>query len=131
MRIKITSIPVKEQQKALEFYTDILGFVKKQDIDMGNGYRWLTLVSAEDQDGVELLLEPSPVHFPPSDVFQKALFDAGIPYTQFYVEDLDAEYERLRKLNVQFLKAPIEMGTVKIAVFHDTCGNNIQLIEEL
>jgi predicted enzyme related to lactoylglutathione lyase len=131
MKIKIISIPVQDQEKALKFYTDKLGFVKKIDIPLSEGNRWLTVVSKEEQDGPEVLLEPSPIHFAPAKVYQKALFDAGIPYTQFNVDDVQQEYDRLLKLGVAFSIKPTEMGTVKIAVFNDTCGNNIQMVEML
>ena len=129
MRIKIIGIPVTDQQKALDFYTNILGFVKKVDMPVGGGNRWLTVVSKEDQDGPELSLEPAPNHFEPSKVYQEALMKAGIPYTQFYVDNIQKEYERMTKLGVEFSLKPTEMGTVKAAVFNDTCGNNMQLIE--
>ena len=129
MRAKIISIPVQDQEKALKFYSDKLGFVKKVDVPLGEGNRWLTVVSKEDQDGPELLLEPSPNHFEPAKTYQKALFEAGIPYTQFNVDNVQQEYERLVKAGVGFSIKPTEMGTVKIAVFNDTCGNNIQLVE--
>ncbi len=131
MKIKIVSIPVRDQAKALEFYSEKLAFVKKLDIPLGGGNRWLTLASPEEPDGPELLLEPAPNHFEPSKVFQNALFDAGIPWTQFYVENVQAEYERLIALGVEFKTEPTEMGTVKIAILDDTCGNFIQLVEEL
>ena len=131
MRAKIISIPVQDQEKALSFYTDKLGFVKKFDIPLGEGNRWLTVVSKEEQDGPEVLLEPSPNHFEPAKTYQKALFDAGIPYTQFNVDSSQEEYERLTKLGVEFSLKPTEMGPVKIAVFNDTCGNNIQIVEML
>lgn len=130
MKIKIVSIPVRDQQKALDFYTDILGFVKKIDIPLGGGNRWLTVVSKEDQDGPELLLEPAPNHFEPSKVYQDALMDAGIPWTQFYVDNVQEEFDRLTKLGVEFSMKPTDAGTVIVAVFNDTCGNNIQLVEE-
>ena len=131
MRIKIVSIPVRDQQKALDFYTDILGFEKKVDIPLGGGNRWLTVVSKDDPEGPQILLEPAPNHFEPSKVYQDELMKAGIPYTQLYVDDIQAEFERLSQRGVAFSMAPTEMGTVKAAVFNDTCGNNIQLIEEL
>ncbi len=131
MKVTLISIPVRDQEKALKFYTEKLGFLKKRDLPLGGGNRWLTLVSAEWQDGPELLLEPAPVHFEPCRVFQDALMEAGYPYTQFDVQDVAAEYERLTKLDVAFSMKPTEMGTVKVAVFNDTCGNNIQLVEEL
>jgi predicted enzyme related to lactoylglutathione lyase len=89
------------------------------------------VVSKEEQDGPQVLLEPSPIHFEPAKTYQKALFDAGIPYTQFNVDNVQQEYERLIRLGVEFSLNPTEMGTVKIAVFNDTCGNNIQLVEML
>lgn len=131
MKITVISIPVRDQEKALKFYTDKLGFIKKKDVPMGGENRWLTLVSKEAQDGPELLLEPAPLHFEPSKVYQDALMKAGIPYTQFDVDDVNAEYERLTKLEVEFSVKPTEMGTIKFAVLNDTCGNNIQLIEYL
>ncbi len=131
MRVTAISIPVRDQAKALAFYTEILGFIKKLDIPVNETDRWLTVVSPEDQDGVQLVLEPAPLHFEPSRVYQDALTEAGFPYTQFDVDDVQAEYERLIGLGVSFSVKPTEMGTVKIAVFDDTCGNFIQLIEYL
>lgn len=131
MKVSIISIPVHDQEKALQFYTQKLGFVKKVDMPLDGGNRWLTIVSKEQQDGPELLLEPAPVHFEPSKVFQDALREAGIPYTQFDVDNVQDEYDRLTKLDVEFSMQPTEMGTVKIAVLNDTCGNNIQLVEKL
>ena len=131
MKVTVISIPVRDQEKALKFYTEKLGFIKKKDVPLGGGNRWLTLVSKEWQDGPELLLEPAPKHFEPSKVYQDALMEAGIPWTQFDVQDVDAEYERLTKLGVEFSVKPTDMGTVKIAVFNDTCGNNIQIVEML
>ena len=128
MKVKVISIPVQDQEKALQFYTSKLGFVKKIDVPLGQD-RWLTVVSKEDQDGPEVLLEPAPNHFAPAKTYQKALFDAGIPYTQFNVDSVQKEYERLVGLGVEFSVKPTEMGTVAIAVFNDTCGNNIQLVE--
>ncbi|PHI19195.1 glyoxalase [Lewinellaceae bacterium SD302] len=130
MKIKIVSIPVRDQHKALAFYTDVLGFIKKNDIPLGGENRWLTVVSRYDQDGPELLLEPAPLHFPPSKVFQDELMKAGMPYTQFYVDSVQDEFDRLTKLGVEFSMPPTDAGTVIIAVFNDTCGNNIQLVEE-
>ncbi len=131
MKVTLISIPVRDQEKALQFYTEKLGFLKNKDIPLGGGNRWLTLVSAEWQDGPELLLEPAPNHFEPCKVYQDALREAGYPYTQFDVDNVDTEYERLTKLGVEFSMKPTEMGTVKVTVFNDTCGNNIQLVEEL
>ena len=130
MRVSVISIPVRDQEKALAFYTEKLGFVKKLDIPIDETSRWLTVVSKEEQDGVQIVLEPAPNHFEPSKVFQNALLEAGIPYTQFDVDSVQEEYDRLTGLDVAFSVKPTVMGTVKIAVFNDTCGNNIQLVEE-
>lgn len=119
---------VDDQEKALKFYTEILGFVKKTEVPMGE-HKWLTVVSNEERDGVELLLEP--MGFAPAKIFQKALFDAGIPLTAFNVDDLEKEYERLIAAGVVFSMPPTAMGPVKIAVLNDTCGNNIQLLQIL
>ncbi len=131
MKVTLISIPVLNQEKALEFYTEKLGFIKNKDVPIESENRWITLVSPEWLDGPELLLEPAPKNFEPSKVYQDALMEAGIPYTQFESDSVDAEYERLTKLGVDFSVKPTEMGTVKIAVFNDTCGNNIQIIENL
>jgi predicted enzyme related to lactoylglutathione lyase len=128
MRIKITSVPVDDQDKALKFYTEVLGFVKKTEVPLGE-HKWLTVVSNEERDGVELLLEP--MGFPPARTYQKQLFDAGIPWTAFNVDDIDKQCERLKKLGVIFSMEPTQMGPSKIAVFNDTCGNNIQLVQML
>lgn len=128
MKIKVTSVPVDDQDKALKFYTEILGFVKKTEIPLGE-HKWLTVVSNEERDGVELLLEP--MGFPPAKVYQKQLFDAGIPWTAFYVDDIDKEYTRLKNLGVVFSMEPTQMGPSRLAVFSDTCGNNIQLVQIL
>ncbi len=131
MKVKVTSIPVQDQEKALRFYTEKLGFVKKVDVPLSEDSRWLTIVSKEDQEGVEILLEPAPNHFEPSKIYQKSLFEAGIPYTQFNSDNVQQEYDRLVDLGVEFSVKPTAMGTVKIAVFNDTCGNNIQIVEML
>lgn len=128
MKIRITSVMVDDQDKALQFYTTILGFVKKTEIPMGE-HKWLTVVSKQEQDGVELLLEP--MGFEPAKIYQKALFNAGIPLTAFNVDDLDAEYARLIKLGASFSMPPTQMGPAKLAVLNDTCGNNIQLVQIL
>lgn len=128
MKITVTSIMVDDQQKALQFYTEVLGFIKKREIPLGE-HAWLTVVSKEEQDGVELLLEP--MGFAPARVYQKALFDAGIPFTLFNVDNIEKEYERLTKAGVAFSMPPTQMGPNKIAVLNDTCGNNIQLVQTL
>jgi len=126
MKIRLTSVLVDDQDKALKFYTEILGFVKKREIPMGE-YRWLTIVSKEEPDGVEVVLEP--MGFAPAKVYQRALHDAGIPLTAFNVDNIQSEYERLEKLGVKFSMGPTQMGPATLAVFDDTCGNNIQLIQ--
>jgi predicted enzyme related to lactoylglutathione lyase len=126
MKIGVCSVMVDDQDKALKFYTEVLGFIKKTDVPMGE-HKWLTVVSPEARDGVELLLEP--MGFPPARVFQKELFDAGIPWTSFHVEDIQKEYERMLNLGVQFSMKPTKMGPVTVAVFNDTCGNNIQIAQ--
>jgi catechol 2,3-dioxygenase-like lactoylglutathione lyase family enzyme len=124
MRINVTSVLVDDQDKALRFYTDVLGFVKKTDIPVGEA-KWLTVVSPEAPDGVELLLEPD--SHPAARPFKEALVADGIPYTSFAVDDVKAEYERLKGLGVKFVQEPTEMGQVTTAVFDDTCGNLIQI----
>lgn len=128
IRIHLTSVMVDDQEKALKFYTEKLGFVKKTDEDLGE-FKWLTVVSPTVENGVELLLEP--MAFQPAQVYQKALKEAGIPLTSFAVDDVQKEYERLKDLGVEFSMEPTVMGTVKIAVLDDTCGNNIQLQQML
>lgn len=128
IKIYVTSVPVDDQQKALDFYTQMLGFIKKKDIPLGE-YKWLTLVSPQEQSGVELLLEP--MAFEPAKLYQQSLKKAGIPWTSFAVDDIEKEYQRLVDLGVEFSIPPREAGTVKIAVLDDTCGNYIQLMQEL
>jgi catechol 2,3-dioxygenase-like lactoylglutathione lyase family enzyme len=122
MRITLASILVDDQAKALEFYTAKLGFQRKHDIDMG-GPRWLTVVSPEDPDGTELVLEPD--GHPAAKPWKQALVDDGIPYTSFAVADCRAEYERLLGLGVAFSQPPVSMGPVTMAILDDTCGNLI------
>ena len=126
MRINLASVLVDDQEKALRFYTDVLGFVKKTEFPVGE-HRWLTVVSPEDPDGVELVLEPD--EHPAAKPFKEALVNDGIPYTSFAVEDVRAEFERLRGLGVRFTQEPLDMGTVITAVFDDTCGNLIQIAQ--
>jgi catechol 2,3-dioxygenase-like lactoylglutathione lyase family enzyme len=125
MRIYVTSVFVDDQRKALEFYTNILGFAKKTDIDLG-GASWLTVVSPEQPDGTELLLEPS--GHPAVKPYKNALVEDGIPATSFAVDDVQAEFDRLRSKGVRFTQEPTEMGNVTTAVFDDTCGNLIQIV---
>lgn len=126
MKIVVTSVLVDNQDKALRFYTNILGFVKKTDLPMGES-RWLTVVAPGDPNGVELLLEPD--SHPAAAPFKRALAADGIPFTSFGVDDVGAEYQRLRSLGVQFTQPPVEMGPVTTAVFEDTCGNLIQIAQ--
>jgi catechol 2,3-dioxygenase-like lactoylglutathione lyase family enzyme len=123
-RITVTSVYVDDQDKALRFYTDVLGFVKKTEIPLGEA-RWLTVVSPDDVDGTELLLEPD--GHPAVRPFKEALQADGIPFTSFGVDDVNAEHERLRALGVHFTQAPLDAGPVTTAVFDDTCGNLIQI----
>jgi catechol 2,3-dioxygenase-like lactoylglutathione lyase family enzyme len=127
MRINVTSVLVDNQDKALAFYTDVLGFLKKTDIPLGGGAKWLTVVSPDAPDGVELLLEPD-AH-PAARPFKEALVEDGIPYTSFAVDDIQAEFDRLTGLGVTFVQPPTPMGPVTTAVFDDTCGNLIQIAE--
>jgi predicted enzyme related to lactoylglutathione lyase len=128
MRIKLTSIMVDDQAKALRFYTDVFGFVKKRDIPVGK-YRWITLTSAEGPDDLELALEPN--ENPAGKTFQQAMFEQGIPATAFEVGDLRAEYARLNARGVAFTREPSQAGPVMVAVCSDTCGNLIQLYQPL
>ena len=125
MRIYVTSVLVEDQQKALDFYTNVLGFQKKKDVDLG-GPRWLTVVSPEDENGTELLLEPA--GHPAVAPFKDALVADGIPYASFAVDDVEAEFERLQKLGVRFTQEPLATDEYTTAVFDDTCGNLIQII---
>jgi catechol 2,3-dioxygenase-like lactoylglutathione lyase family enzyme len=124
MRINLTSVLVDDQDKALRFYTEVLGFRKKTEVPLGD-HRWLTVVSPEDPDGVELVLEPD-AH-PAVGPFKEALLSDGIPFTSFAVSDVHAETERLKRLGVVFTQEPTQMGPVTTAVLDDTCGNLIQI----
>ena len=128
MKIKLTSIMVEDQAAALRFYTEVLGFQKKRDFPVGE-YRWITVVSPEGPDDVELALEPNAN--PAGRTFQQAMFAQNIPVAAFEVSDLAAEFARLRALNVAFTREPMNAGPVAIAVFSDTCGNLIQLYQPL
>ncbi|WP_330461590.1 VOC family protein [Streptomyces sp. NBC_00820] len=125
MKIHLSSVFVDDQDKALRFYTDVLGFVKKHDVPLGVD-RWLTVVSPEDPDGTELLLEPS--GHPAVRPYRTALVQDGIPATSFAVDDVQAEFDRLRGLGVRFTQEPVESGPVTTAVLDDTCGNLIQIV---
>jgi catechol 2,3-dioxygenase-like lactoylglutathione lyase family enzyme len=124
MRITLTSVFVDDQAKALAFYTEVLGFSTKNDVPLGD-HRWLTVVSPEDPDGVELLLEPD--EHPAAKPFKAALAEDGIPFASFGVDDVQSEFERLSGLGVRFTQEPAAMGPVTTAVLDDTCGNLIQI----
>ena len=124
MKIHLASVLVDDQEKAERLYTNVLGFRKKTEIPMGR-HRWLTVVSPDDVDGVELALEPD--EHPAAKPFKNALMSDGIPFTSFAVDDVDSEYERLSAMGVRFTQPPTEMGPVKTAVLDDTCGNLIQI----
>lgn len=126
MKIVLTSVFVEDQKHALEFYTDKLGFIKKQDIPMGE-YSFITVASPDQPDGPELLLEPN--ENPAAKTFQSALFEQGIPVASFGVEDVQKEFERLQSLGVEFTMQPTQMGPAILAVFNDTCGNLIQIAQ--
>jgi catechol 2,3-dioxygenase-like lactoylglutathione lyase family enzyme len=126
MRIVLSGVFVSDQDEALKFYTESLGFVKKNDVPAGE-YRWLTVVSPEDPEGTEFLLEPN-VN-PVAQAYQKGIFEQGIPATSFGVTDIHAEFEKLKSLGVTFTMEPTDMGPVSIAVFDDTCGNLIQIMQ--
>jgi len=126
MKIKLTSVLVDDQDKALRFYTEVLGFEKKQDFPVGE-FKWLTVVSPEEPDGVELLLEPN--DNPAARTFQKAVYEQGIPLAAFAVDDIRGEYERLKELGVVFKGEPTEDPGPSVAVFDDTCGNLIQVYQ--
>src|SRR6476619_7678623 len=127
MRIVVSSVFVDDQDKALDFYTNKLGFVKKTEVPRGAA-RWLTVVAPDDRDGTELLLEPD--SHPAVGPFKRALMQDGIPFTSFAVNDIHAEYERLRAAGVVFMQPPVAMGHVTTAVLEDTCGNLIQLAQK-
>lgn len=127
MKIIVTSLFVQDQDKALEFYSEKLGFVKKEDVPVGE-FRWITLVSPDDEGGTELLLEPN--NHPAAKEYQKKIFADGIPATMFGVADIQKEYNRLMEKGVKFTMEPTKMVEVTIAVFDDTCGNLIQIVEK-
>lgn len=126
MQIRFTSVMVDDQEKALKFYTEVLGFVKMADIPMGE-FRWLTVTSPDGPEGIELVLEP--IGFPPSRLYQKSLFDAGIPLTAFISNDIQNEYKRLSELGVKFRGEPKNMGPITAILLEDTCGNLINLVQ--
>ncbi len=128
IKIKLTSVSIDDYDKALKFYTEILGFEKKHDIPMGEGVRWITVVSPEEPNGTELLLEPN-AGYPAMKAFKESLVKDGIPFTAFQVGNVQEEYERMRDLGVEFTMEPTNMGMTTAAVFNDTCGNLIEIYQ--
>ncbi len=128
MRIKLTSVSIDDYDKALKFYTEALGFLKKRDIPLGGGARWITVVSPEEPEGTELLLEPN-AGYPAMKALKESLVKDGIPFTAFEVKDIQSEYERMKNLGVEFTMEPTNMGMTTAAVFDDTCGNLIQIYQ--
>lgn len=128
IKIKLTSVSIEDYDKALKFYTEVLGFIKKNDIPLGNGARWLTVVSPAEPTGTELLLEPN-AHYPAMKALKQALVEDGIPFTAFEVDDIHVEYERMKKLGVVFTMEPTNMGSTTVAIFEDTCDNLIQIFQ--
>jgi len=126
MQIKFVSVMVADQERALRFYTEVLGFTKMADLPVGES-RWLTVTSPDGPAGVELVLEP--MGFPPAQAYQKALFDAGIPTTAFVTSDIRSDFERLGAIGVVFHGEPVDMGPITGVIFEDTCGNLIQLVQ--
>ena len=127
LKIKLSSIMVDDQDKALKFYTEVLGFMKCRDIDLGNGFRWITVTARDGHPDVELVLEPNAN--PVGKAFQTGLVQQNIPATAFEVDDIEAEHRRLKDLGVVFSMPPTQAGPVRIAVFADTCGNLIQIYQ--
>jgi catechol 2,3-dioxygenase-like lactoylglutathione lyase family enzyme len=127
MRIHLTSVLVDDQRKALDFYTNVLGFEVHHDIPVGDDAWWLTVVSPHEPDGPQLLLEPS--GHPAVEPYRDALVEDGIPLAQFFVDDVQAEYDRLTQRGVEFIQPPTDLGDLMMAVFDDTCGNLIQIVD--
>jgi catechol 2,3-dioxygenase-like lactoylglutathione lyase family enzyme len=128
MRIRLTSVSIDDYDKALKFYTEVMGFLKKRDIPLGEGARWITVVSPEDPDGTELLLEPN-AEYPAMKALKESLVRDGMPFTAFEVRDIQKEYERMKDLGVEFTMEPTNMGTTTAAILNDTCGNLIQIYQ--
>ena len=128
IKIKLTSVSIDDYDKALKFYTEVMGFVKKQDIPLGEGARWITVVSPEEPNGTELLLEPN-AYYPAMKALKEALVNDGMPFTAFQVGDVQEEYERMKMLGMEFTMEPTNMGMTSAAVFNDTCGNLIQIYQ--
>ena len=128
MKIKLASVSIDDYDKALKFYTEVMGFVKKHDIPLGEGARWITVVSPEEPNGPELLLEPN-ASYPAMKALKESLVKDGVPYTAFQVNDVQQEYERMKERGVEFTMEPTNMGMWTAAVFDDTCGNLIEIYQ--
>lgn len=128
MKIKLASVSIDEYDKAVKFYTEALGFILKRDIPLGNDARWITVVSPDDPNGVELVLEPN-ASYPAMKALKESLVRDGIPFTAFEVSNIQKEYERMKKLGVEFTMEPTNMGMTTAAIFDDTCGNLIQIYQ--
>jgi catechol 2,3-dioxygenase-like lactoylglutathione lyase family enzyme len=128
MKIKLASIPINDYDKALTFYTEVMGFVKKHDIPLGDGARWITVVSPEEPNGTELLLEPN-ADYPAMKALKESLVRDGIPFTAFLVGNVQEEYDRMKNVGVEFTMEPTNMGMTTAAVLDDTCGNLIQIYQ--
>lgn len=128
MKIKLTSVSIVDYDKALNFYTEVLGFVKKHDMPLGGGARWITVVSPEEPNGTKLLLEPN-ADYPAMKALKESLMKDGIPFTAFQIDDIQKEYDRLKNLGVEFTMEPTNMGSTTVAILNDTCGNLIQLYQ--
>jgi catechol 2,3-dioxygenase-like lactoylglutathione lyase family enzyme len=128
MKIKLASVSIDEYDKALKFYTEALGFILKRDIPLGNDARWITVVSPDEPNGVELVLEPN-ASYPAMKALKESLVRDGIPFTAFEVNNIQKEYERMKKLGVEFTMEPTNMGMTTAAIFDDTCGNLIQIYQ--
>jgi catechol 2,3-dioxygenase-like lactoylglutathione lyase family enzyme len=128
MKIKLSSVSIDDYDKALKFYTQMMGFVQKRDIPLGDGARWITVVSPDEPNGTELLLEPN-ANYPAMKALKEALLKDGIPFTAFEVSDVQSEYERMKKLGVEFAMEPTNMGSTTVAILNDICGNLIQIYQ--
>ena len=128
MKIKLSSVSIDDYDKALKFYTEMMGFQLKRDIPLGGGARWITVVSPDEPNGTELLLEPN-ASYPAMKALKQSLVKDGIPFTAFEVNDIQKEYERMKKLNVEFTMEPTNMGATTVAILNDTCGNLIQIYQ--
>ena len=128
MKIKLSSVSIDDYDKALKFYTEKMGFALKRDVPIGGGARWITVVSPEEPNGAELLLEPN-ASYPAMKALKESLMKDGIPFTAFEVNDVQKEYERMKNLGVEFTMEPTNMGTTTVAILNDTCGNLIQIYQ--